>query len=65
MSQILGFVGVDRHIDPKIRDLGGAKRDATALSPEFTTIRSNGQKVAQISTVTIRSKCDGNSTGNA
>lgn len=25
------FIGIDRHHDPKIRDLGGAARDATAL----------------------------------
>jgi helicase len=31
MALLLGFIGVDRHSDPQIRDLTGANRDAAAL----------------------------------
>lgn len=26
-----GFIGIDRHLDPQVPDLSGARRDATAL----------------------------------
>src|SRR5580704_6095421 len=31
MTLFIGSVGIDRHKDPTIRDLNGAKRDATAI----------------------------------
>jgi helicase len=31
MAILANFIGVDKHLDPKIRDLTGARRDATAL----------------------------------
>jgi helicase len=31
MTLFIGSVGIDRHEDPTIRDLNGAKRDATAI----------------------------------
>ena len=31
MAIIANFIGIDKHLDPKIRDLTGARRDATAL----------------------------------
>jgi helicase len=31
MALLLGFVGIDRHSDPQVRDLTGASRDAIAL----------------------------------
>ena len=36
MAQLCAFIGVDRHIDPQIRDLSGAKRDAVALWSLFS-----------------------------
>lgn len=36
MSILAGFVGIDRHDDPRIRDLSGATRDATALWAMFS-----------------------------
>jgi hypothetical protein len=31
-----GFIGINKHVDPRIRELTGARRDATALSALFT-----------------------------
>ena len=36
MSILAGFIGIDRHDDPNIRDLSGAARDATALWAMFS-----------------------------
>ncbi|QDT26379.1 Caspase domain protein [Gimesia panareensis] len=36
MAQLCAFIGVDRHNDPQIRDLAGAKRDAVALWSLFS-----------------------------
>ena len=31
MALIAAFIGIDKHADPRIRDLMGARRDAVAL----------------------------------
>src|SRR5262245_12021159 len=36
MTFLAAFIGVDRHQDLRIRELGGARRDATALWALFT-----------------------------
>lgn len=36
MALLLGFIGVDRHADPRVRELTGASRDASALWALFS-----------------------------
>jgi helicase len=43
MAYYAGFIGIDRYNDPRIRDLTGAKRDATALWALFSDSMSELQ----------------------
>lgn len=58
MSILATFIGIDKHVDPTIRDLFGASRDATALWCLFSdTVPNLGAKLLvdnQASIVAIR-----------
>lgn len=48
------FIGIDRHLDPRIRELGGAKRDATALWALFSdTLESDTLRLLADESATV------------